>query len=515
MTRAIPCALLFACLFVAGCEEQPPDPIGIDATGVVRGEAYVDANGNGMRDDDDTPLRDLRVRLLIRGTPDSVAAFITGGDGRYNIGDVPVGLYDVVVDELTLPDTLDISSIDNTPLRVQAQDTAIVNISASFPTMSVADAKLAPIGRRLFIDGIALNDRNAFQDGSVYVTDGTATVRLVNVGGGQLLAGNQGRFAGSVGRRDAQPVLTDVDFFITDSIPTPDPRDVTTAVAANAQGGNLDAALVRVTQATIISTQAVGSDYRFTLDDGSGAVEAAVRVDGGFEVGLLVPGTEVNVSGVLVPASGIARWILRPRRPDDVSLGFPTVTVAEARTLPAGTQVIISGTALNNKDAFGDNSVHIQDGTGSIRGVSLRAGTVLSGDRARFVGTIASQAGQPVLSDVAFFVLSVGELPAPTPLTTVTAHTAGNGVFDAAHVQVRQAQIQDTTTVGTVFVMGVNDGTGRVDVVLQRSDLDYPFEEFIPGKFLTARGVLIPRGDGTWRLFTRNENDVQVNPTLP
>jgi hypothetical protein len=512
MMRVAGRGLLAAVLLVPACDPNDRSPLEIESTGTVLGSAFIDNNGNGIRDAADPALPNLRVRLLIRGTPDSVASRVTGADGRFRIEGVPTGEYDVVVDPATVPDTLQIASIGNGPARVLSLDSVNVDITAGFPAVSIAEVRNSPIGRRLFIDAVALNNRDAFADGAVHVYDGADYIRLTSLRAGDLVRGNRARFLGVVQRQSGQTVLNDVQFFVTDSVVTPPPLGLTTARAANADGGDLDAALITVARATITSTQAVGNEYRFTLDDGTGAVEASVILGRGFELALLVPGTELNVTGMLVPASGIARWQLRPRSPDDVSLGFPTVTVAEARSLPVGERVIILGIALNDRSAFGDSSVHIADGTGAIRGTAFRPGTVLAGDRARFLGTISRRDGQPTIDDVTAFVLDIGGLPSPALLDTERAATANNGVFDAAHVQVRQATITDTASVGLFLRIGVNDGTGRLEVEARKSG-NFEFENYGPGRVLDATGVMIPvAGQNVWRLRARTNADIRVEP---
>lgn len=505
------CALFVAtALLSAGCETDTTDPLVLDAVGEVRGSAFVDVNGNLERDAADAGLSGLRIRLLVRGTRDSVvSSVLTGGDGDFRLLSVPVGVYDVVVDPATVPDTLQIGLIENNPVTVFATDTPRVSIAAGFPIASIAEARQELPGRRVFIDAVALNERSTYPDGSVYVSDASGSIRLTGLRGGDLLRGNRARFLGVVARIDNQPTLNDVAFFVTDSVATPPPVGVTTARAATADGGALDATLVRVTRATVTSTQVSGNEYRFTVDDGSGALEGVVNTDRGFELGLLVPGTELDLTGILVPTAGQNRWRIRPRTAGDVTLGFPTVTVAEARSLPEGQRVIILGTALNSRDAFGDTTVHIADGTGAVRGTRIRPGTVLAGDRARFLGITSSRLGQPTLDDVTPFILDVGTLPSPTPLTTGVAAGASNGIFDAAHVQVRQATIVDTATVGSFFIMGVNDGTGRLNVAVRRS-ATFPFETYEPGEVVDVTGVLVPTGAGVWQLRARTSADIRV-----
>lgn len=511
MKRISTCILLTAAV-LAACDTEAGDPLSLQATGEVRGSAYIDVNGNFERDAADASLANLRVRLYVRNSQDTLASRITDSSGSFTFQAVPVGEYDLRIDAATLPDTLQIGLIDSNPIRVVATDTPRVTIAAGFPVASIADARLEVPGGRIFIDAVALNHRDTYPDGSVFVSDGTGFIRLTSLRSGQLLRGNRAKFLGVLTRRDNQPTLNDVTFFVTDSVQTPPPIGVSTRDAASADGGDLDAALVSVSRATVTSTQVSGNEYRFTVDDGSGALETIVSIDRGFELGLLVPGTELDLTGLLVPTSSPTRWVLRPRNAADITLGFPTVTVAEARTLEAGTRVIILGTALNRRDAFPDITVHIADATGAIRGTGVGPGTILAGDRARFLGVVSSRDGQPTLDQITAFILDIGPLPSPTPLTTGVAATASNGVFDAAHVQVRQATITDTATVGEFLRIGVDDGTGRIEVAARKSG-DFNFTNYGIGRVLDATGVLVPvPGEGRWHLRARQDADIRVNP---
>ena len=63
------------------------------------------------------------------------------------------------------------------------------------------------------------------------------------------------------------------------------PDEVTTADAADANGGLLDAALVRIRNAEITDTATVGGHFRFWTDDGTDSVELVIR-------DFLVPGID-------------------------------------------------------------------------------------------------------------------------------------------------------------------------------------------------------------------------------
>ena len=80
----------------------------------------------------------------------------------------------------------------------------------------------------------------------------------------------------------------------------------------------------------------------------------------------VVPNAILNVRGLLVPDS-IGRWRLQPRTNGDFTAVYPTVTIANARTLPQGRTVYIYGRALTGPATFATPTVHVMDATAAIR----------------------------------------------------------------------------------------------------------------------------------------------------
>jgi DNA/RNA endonuclease YhcR with UshA esterase domain len=126
------------------------------------------------------------------------------------------------------------------------------------------------------------------------------------------------RLLGTTAVVDGRRVLSGVIAAVLSAGPPPFPENVTTATAAVADGGRLDAALVLVTGATISEAGAVPGGFRLRVSDGSGTLEVLLDEDIGFPVTAYTPGTVVNVTGVLVPISGSSQWRLKPRQSSDV-----------------------------------------------------------------------------------------------------------------------------------------------------------------------------------------------------
>ena len=95
--------------------------------------------------------------------------------------------------------------------------------------------------------------------------------------------------------------------------PSPVAVEVSVGAAANANGGALDAELVRVIGVTVT---AVGDTIQ--VGDGSATVGVVIDPSTGIGTGQFTIGRTFNLTGVLVPAAGGAQWILKPRSPADV-----------------------------------------------------------------------------------------------------------------------------------------------------------------------------------------------------
>lgn len=195
-----------------------------------------------------------------------------------------------------------------------------------------------------------------------------------------------------------------------------------------------------------------------------------------------------------------------------VRLGFPSLTVAEARTAAAGLKVFVTGVMLSGINTFGDTTAHVTQGGVAIRLTRATNGGLMSqpADSVRVSGTVSSRAGQPVLDNALIIVVQFG-LPAPTatPLSTLLASNADTTAQDAALVQLTGAMITDTATVGADYHVGVDDGSGRVVMVLD-GDSNFLRGQFNIGKSVTGQGLLVPTGTGTWVFKPRIQGDVTI-----
>jgi len=101
--------VLWWCLVGAaiGCQNAGDGNIlSISATGVVNGLVYLDRDGNRAPDPADTTLANLPVRLVAKGTRDTVAKGASGATGTFRFAGLPIGVYAVIIDTTLLCDSL-------------------------------------------------------------------------------------------------------------------------------------------------------------------------------------------------------------------------------------------------------------------------------------------------------------------------------------------------------------------------------------------------------------------------
>jgi len=202
----------------------------------------------------------------------------------------------------------------------------------------------------------------------------------------------------------------------------------------------------------------------------------------------------------------------------NILAGRPVVTIAEARALPAGRTVFVTGVALASASAFADSTTAVADTSGSIRVARART-TFAAGDSVRLLGSVGVRDSEPVLNDPTVVALGTGRLPGAVSLTTAAAATAAGATRDAQLVTVHGAVISDTARTATSFVLTVSDGSGPLVVQLDQT-ADPAFQtaslpgNFVPGNKFDVLGVLVPTGTGTWRLRPRSAADL-TNIPLP
>lgn len=323
MRRALPRAAVVAALGAAllGCSNAGEDRLfSVTTTGVVKGLVYFDFDGNRAPTTGDDSVRNIRVRLVARNSLDSVASALSAVSGIYRMAGIPVGTYLVVVDTTPLSDTAVVAKLDSTEVTVKPGDSTFVSVAISYPHVSIRRARSAaiPLGRKVFVEGIALNFLGTFADTTVYVQDTSGAMRAARIRTPVVAAADSVRLRGTISVRAGQRTIEDVTVFSLGPTLLPTAQTVISGLAASAVNGTRDAYQLRVLNATVTDSATVPGGFRLTVNDnapGSGSLE--VRLDASaFPVlppGLYVPGNKFDIVGLATPSGTAGIWRLKPR----------------------------------------------------------------------------------------------------------------------------------------------------------------------------------------------------------
>ena len=389
--------------------------------------------------------------------------------------------------------------------RLQPRSPADITVDVAVVTASAV--RTLALGTRVVVTGVALGSWNVFGDSTIHFADATGNLRATQVAAFTAAPGDSVRLTGTVATRDGQRVLASVTPERLGVGTTRSAVDVSTQVAAQASGG-LDAALIRVRDAVVSDTTRENVDLVLTVSDGSGDLRIVADADAGLSTGPLVPGAVLDVTGLLVP-TGAGQWRLKPRADGDITVVVPVVTVAAARTTPLGDEIVIVGVALNDRAAFGDQTVHFRDGSGSLRATGVATVLVFQGDSARFRGTVGVANGQRVLQAVTVTRVTNLGPPVAADVATATAASASGGTLDAALVRVTRAVISARQLSPPDLLLTVSDGSGALTIVLD-GDAGIDGTPYQAGAEIDVTGVLVPTGTGTWRLKPRGSGDLTI-----
>ncbi len=293
-------------------------------TGQVNVLVFLDRDGSATATALDTVFTSARVALLAPQSDDTIRVKLSDAQGVAVFDTVPIGQYRVVIDTRSIGDSLIVAAIDSASVRLNAGDPPFgVVARLAFPEVSLRAARTLALGKRVFVRGIILAGVQSFSDTTAHLADTSGTLRLTEVSLAAGLTGNSPGDSvvvlGRVGVRSGQPVLTMSRLIRIASRPAPIPFAVSTANAASANGGALDAALIQITSALISDTATVAPNFRVTVSDGTGNLTVLLDANILFLRTAFAPGRSMNTRGVLVP-DGLGQWMLKPRVGNDVIL---------------------------------------------------------------------------------------------------------------------------------------------------------------------------------------------------
>jgi hypothetical protein len=322
-------------LVVGACVSAGSDlGFGPDETRVITVDVYLDRDGSRTPTAVlDTVYRGARVALFARGSVDTFKVVTTNNAGRALFSGVPFGQYRIEIVPSSIGDSIEVQAIrvvtvgtlvDTNEVRTTfSEDTARADGRLGYPEFSVREARNLPLGRRVFIRGVILAGVQSFRDTTSHVTDSSLAIRLTRVTlKGGLSGNNPGDSVSVLGvtaSRGGQPTLDNAAISRFNTRPEPIPLPVSTGTASTASNGTLDAALIRLTGATISDTATVSPDFRVTITDGTGSLQMILDANLPFPRTAFTPGRSMQAVGVLVP-DGVGGWVIKPRQLGDVVL---------------------------------------------------------------------------------------------------------------------------------------------------------------------------------------------------
>jgi hypothetical protein len=347
----------------------------VEAEGAVVGLVYVDLNGNEVSDVADTPVEGLGVLLFTAGTQSLAATDTTDASGVFLLEGVPVGQFRLEADSTFLGDSLTVFDFDDSTFTLRADEQISMLVGVTFPSFSLVEVRNLPVGKKVFTEGIVLNNRDPFGDGSVHLQAGETYLRVVGTPRMDLFPGDSVRVLGRVAREAGQPILEEgKPFLLAQQVVIPQPLEFTTAMATTADGGGKDAALVRIRDAIIVDTATVtgplGRDLLMTVDDGSGPVDMVLVELGDFDLGRVHPDSFSirEATGLLVPhqtSEGAVHWRMFPRSSSDL--------IVDA--IPVPDQVIDLTVVDGTSTTLTLNWTEVDDGLGNPSSYTVRLRT--------------------------------------------------------------------------------------------------------------------------------------------
>ena len=317
-------AALLPALVLAACEPAGTDlGFGSEATGEVGVIVYLDRDGSGTPTPLDTLYVGAMVSLQPRAGGVAIATVTTNAEGVAFFPAVKFGDYLITVSSTSIGDSLVVARINPDSIRVSSATNQVATAARlAWPESSIREARARAPGTPVFVRGTILVGTPFFSDLSAHLSDTSQALRMTGL---TLLGGLAGNNPGDsvvvrgiVGQANGQPILSSARLIRVATRPAPIPIPVTSGVAASAQNGALDAALVNLTSITISDSMTIAPDFRVVASDGSGALTIILDSNLSFNRLAFAPGRIINIRGVLVP-SGLGSWVLKPRVPGDVT----------------------------------------------------------------------------------------------------------------------------------------------------------------------------------------------------
>lgn len=284
-------AALAAVALLAACDDEVAPPFSIEGTGSVEGLVFFDASEDRVFDpaDGDYAVSGVAVAVLERGTGETFAGgtATSGDDGRFRVEGLPAGTHDLLIDESTVPEGINICQ-NPLPVTVYLDETQFRPVQGRPGCLiTIEEAKEADVGEFVIVEGIVTSFPGQIESNFVYIEDETAGLFLfapglmgqgIEVGDLIEVGGSTALFSGQFQLGDDTQLRRHVE-----DVETPEPTVVTTAEIA-ASGSDplhdLQNRLVKLEAAELTAEfGAPGNEQNAFIDDGTG--QLIMRVDDG------------------------------------------------------------------------------------------------------------------------------------------------------------------------------------------------------------------------------------------
>jgi hypothetical protein len=321
-------ATLALALAVTACNRDEPFGPGLDSVASLSVQAYFEYDDNTGFGGGDAPAPGVPIQVVFLGTDTPVVEAVADAQGTVDFPSIPVGTYDIRVEPTFLGDSLVVAAIDSTRVTFAPNQARTFRVGLTPPTLSVAQVRALPLGRRVWITGMALNTRPTSLDGAVHVLEDGVNALRVNLpaasGGAQ---GDSVRALGTTAGTGSGRYLVDgrINVLAQDVRPL-FPLELSISEARTAGGGQHAARLVVIRGGQVTDTTTIPFvGLRVGVRDGGATINVMLPQQNGFGTPPLPAGTPVvSVRGLLVQDPDAAgAWRIVPLRGGDVSFGPP------------------------------------------------------------------------------------------------------------------------------------------------------------------------------------------------
>lgn len=278
----------------------------------------IDRDGSGSATPPDTIYPGARVALFAAGGTDTLRKVTSDETGVAVFDSLPIGRYRYAVIPSSLGDSLPVIDGGSGDFRIIASRDSIVaaaTVRVGFAVLTLAEARVAAPGRRVFVRGVVTSAFQFHSDSATYLT-GSTNLRVTHAshrpGRNGNNPGDSVSVFGTTGVDAGQPVLLNGIVQTLAERPAPVATDVSVVEARTAKDGELDAALVRIVDATVGDTSTVNGFFHARIAQGADTVLAVIDSTLAVPTTLFAPGREIELRGVLVP-NGNGTWHIKPR----------------------------------------------------------------------------------------------------------------------------------------------------------------------------------------------------------